>query len=119
MAYGVTLTVARSLGEFGAVLVVSGNLIGTTQTATLYIHDGIESFHTEGAYAASLFWPPYRSSCWWEWKPWADDWTPDRGMRHELDLDAGEAKFGVAGEQRFRGAPHPAPARFEHEDMHS
>jgi sulfate transport system permease protein len=54
LAYGVTLTVARSLGEFGAVLVVSGNLIGQTQTATLYIHDGIESFHTEGAYAASL-----------------------------------------------------------------
>ena len=54
LAYGVTLTIARSLGEFGAVLVVSGNLIGNTQTATLYIHDGIESFHTEGAYAASL-----------------------------------------------------------------
>jgi sulfate/thiosulfate transport system permease protein len=54
VAYGVTLTVARSLGEFGAVLVVSGNLVGKTQTATLYIHDGIESFHTEGAYAASL-----------------------------------------------------------------
>ena len=54
VAYGVTLTVARSLGEFGAVLVVSGNLIGNTQTATLYIHDGIESFHTAGAYAASL-----------------------------------------------------------------
>jgi len=54
VAYGVTLTVARSLGEFGAVLVVSGNLIGNTQTATLYIHDGIESFHPEGAYAASL-----------------------------------------------------------------
>lgn len=52
--YGVTLTVARSLGEFGAVLVVSGNLIGQTQTATLYVHDGIESFHTEGAFAASL-----------------------------------------------------------------
>ena len=54
LAYGVTLTVARSLGEFGAVLVVSGNMIGQTQTATLYVHDGIESFHTEGAYAASL-----------------------------------------------------------------
>jgi sulfate transport system permease protein len=54
VAYGVTLTVARSLGEFGALLVVSGNLVGQTQTATLYIHDGIESFHTEGAYAASL-----------------------------------------------------------------
>ena len=54
VAYGVTLTVARSLGEFGAVLVVSGNLIGKTQTATLFVHDGIETFHTEGAYAASL-----------------------------------------------------------------
>ena len=40
LAYGVTLTVARSLGEFGAVLVVSGNMLGQTQTATLYIHDG-------------------------------------------------------------------------------
>jgi sulfate transport system permease protein len=54
VAYGVTLTVARSLGEFGAVLVVSGNVIGHTQTATLYIEDGVESFHPEGAYAASL-----------------------------------------------------------------
>ena len=54
LAYGVTLTVARSLGEFGAVLVVSGNLIGRTQTATLLVHDGIESFRPEGAYAASL-----------------------------------------------------------------
>lgn len=54
VAYGVTLTVSRSLGEFGALLVVSGNILGRTQTATLYVHDSIESFHTEGAYAASL-----------------------------------------------------------------
>ncbi|OJW20783.1 MAG: sulfate ABC transporter [Planctomycetales bacterium 71-10] len=54
VAYGVTLTVARCLGEFGAVLVVSGNVIGHTQTATLYIAEGIDSFHPEGAYAASL-----------------------------------------------------------------
>jgi sulfate/thiosulfate transport system permease protein len=54
LAYGVTLTVARSLGEFGALLVVSGNILGRTQTATLYVHDGIESFNAEGAYAASL-----------------------------------------------------------------
>ena len=54
VAYGVTLTVARSLGEFGAVLVVSGNVIGHTQTATLYIEEGVESFHPEAAYAASL-----------------------------------------------------------------
>jgi sulfate transport system permease protein len=46
--------VARSLGEFGALLVVSGNILGRTQTATLYIHDSIESFNTEGAYAASV-----------------------------------------------------------------
>jgi len=54
LAYGVTLTIARSLGEFGALLVVSGNILGRTQTTTLYIHDGIESFNTEGAYAASV-----------------------------------------------------------------
>lgn len=54
LAYGVTLTVARSLGEFGALLVVSGNILGRTQTATLYVHDAIESFHPEGAYAASV-----------------------------------------------------------------
>jgi sulfate/thiosulfate transport system permease protein len=54
LTYGITLTVARSLGEFGTVLVVSGNLIGRTQTATLYVHDGIESFQPEGAYAVSL-----------------------------------------------------------------
>ncbi|MBX6314948.1 MAG: sulfate ABC transporter permease [Isosphaeraceae bacterium] len=54
LAYGVTLTIARSLGEFGALLVVSGNILGRTQTATLYVHDSIESFHPEGAYAASV-----------------------------------------------------------------
>lgn len=54
LAYGVTLTVARSLGEFGALLVVSGNILGRTQTATLLVHDGIESFHPESAYAASV-----------------------------------------------------------------
>lgn len=54
LAYGVTLTVARSLGEFGALLVVSGNILGRTQTATLYVHDQIEGFRPEGAYAASL-----------------------------------------------------------------
>ena len=36
LAYGVVLTLARSLGEYGAVAVVSGRLIGKTQTATLH-----------------------------------------------------------------------------------
>jgi sulfate transport system permease protein len=54
LAYGITLSFSRALGEFGAVLVVSGNLIGKTQTATLAVHDGIESFQPEGAYAAAM-----------------------------------------------------------------
>lgn len=54
LAYGTTLTVARSLGEFGALLVVSGNILGRTQTATLYVHDQMEGFRPEGSYAASV-----------------------------------------------------------------
>jgi len=54
LAYGVTLTVARALGEFGAVLVVSGSIIGRTQTATLHIHQEFTDFHYAGAFAASL-----------------------------------------------------------------
>lgn len=52
--YGVTLALARSLGEFGAVLVVSGNIIHQTQTATLYIHQQFTDFDYTSAYAASL-----------------------------------------------------------------
>ena len=54
LAYGVTLTTARSLGEFGAVLVVSGSIIGRTQTATLHIHQEFNDFHFQGAFSASL-----------------------------------------------------------------
>jgi sulfate transport system permease protein len=54
IAYGAALVVARSLGEFGALLVVSGNIIGRTQTATLYVHDQVESFEPHGAYVMSV-----------------------------------------------------------------
>lgn len=54
LVYGVTLTVARSLGEFGAVLVVSGNIIMRTQTATLYVHQEFIDFNYHGAYSASV-----------------------------------------------------------------
>ena len=54
LGYGVCLTTARALGEFGAVLIVSGSVIGKTQTATLYIHQEFVDFHYAGAYAASL-----------------------------------------------------------------
>jgi sulfate transport system permease protein len=54
LAYGLTLTVARALGEFGAVLVVSGSIIGRTQTATLLVHQEYTDFHYAGAFGASL-----------------------------------------------------------------
>lgn len=54
VAYGAALVVARCLGEFGALLVVSGNVIGRTQTATLYVHEEVESFQPHGAYVMSV-----------------------------------------------------------------
>ena len=54
LAYGLMLTVARSLGEFGAVLVVSGNIVGKTQTAPLYVYQAYADFDMPTAYAASL-----------------------------------------------------------------
>ena len=54
VAYGVVLTTARALGEFGAVAVVSGHLQGQTETLTLYVQDKFESFDTTSAYAISV-----------------------------------------------------------------
>ena len=53
--YGVTLTIARTLGEFGAVLVVSGNITGVTQTLPIYIFDAWDqNFDTIGSFAGAL-----------------------------------------------------------------
>jgi sulfate transport system permease protein len=52
--YGVVLTLARSLGEFGAVKVVSGNVSLQTQTATLVVQDTYQNFQPETAYTLSL-----------------------------------------------------------------
>ncbi|MGE5341095.1 MAG: sulfate ABC transporter permease [Candidatus Omnitrophota bacterium] len=54
LAYGITLTIARSIGEFGAVMVVSGSIINHTQTATLFIHAQYTDFNYAGAFAAAL-----------------------------------------------------------------
>ena len=54
VAYGVVLTTARSIGEYGAVRVVSGNIEGRTQTMTLLVQDRYEEFDATGAYAASV-----------------------------------------------------------------
>ena len=53
VAYGVVLTTARALGEFGAVSVVSGRIAGQTDTLTLHVQDRYEGFDLAGAYAAS------------------------------------------------------------------
>jgi sulfate transport system permease protein len=54
LAYGVTLTTARVIGEFGAVVVVSGAVAGRTQTFTLFIQDGVENLDLVAAYAGSV-----------------------------------------------------------------
>jgi sulfate/thiosulfate transport system permease protein len=54
VAYGVVLTTARAIGEFGAVSVVSGKIQGKTETLPLYVSDQFESFNVSGAYAASV-----------------------------------------------------------------
>src|SRR5258706_4020911 len=51
LAYGIVLTRARSLGEYGAVAVVSGRLIGKTQTATLIVDERFQNFDQGTAYA--------------------------------------------------------------------
>ncbi len=52
--YGVILTTARCLGEYGAVAVVSGRLQGKTETATLRVEERYENFDLAGAYAISI-----------------------------------------------------------------
>jgi sulfate/thiosulfate transport system permease protein len=54
LAYGVVLTVARALGEFGALIVVAGGVPGESQTLTLLVHARfIDDQNTFGAYAAA------------------------------------------------------------------
>jgi ABC-type molybdate transport system permease subunit len=48
------MSVSRSLGEFGAVLVLGGSISGHTQTATTFIHAAIEERERAGAYGMAL-----------------------------------------------------------------
>ena len=54
LAYGVVLTLARALGEYGAVAVVSGRLVDQTQTVTLVVEERFQNFDQTTAYAASV-----------------------------------------------------------------
>ena len=53
LTYGIVLTIARTLGEFGAVIMVSSNLPGTSQTLTLLVSDRYNRGAEYGAYAVS------------------------------------------------------------------
>ena len=54
LGYGIMLTLARSLGEFGAVLVVGGAISGHTQTATTFIYNALEEREEAAAYGMAL-----------------------------------------------------------------
>jgi len=54
IVYGVVLSLARSLGEFGAVKIVAGRSIGDMETATLLVQREYQNFHEDVAYSVSF-----------------------------------------------------------------
>jgi sulfate/thiosulfate transport system permease protein len=54
LLYGVALTTARSIGEIGAVLIVSGTISGKTETATIYIFTALEERLEAQAHVVAL-----------------------------------------------------------------
>jgi sulfate transport system permease protein len=53
LGYGVVLAIARSLGEYGAVAVVSGRLVDRTQTMTLFVEERFGNFDQQAAFSAA------------------------------------------------------------------
>jgi sulfate transport system permease protein len=54
LLYGVILTNARAMGEFGAVAVVSGNITGKTQPLPLFVEQAYKQYETQAAYSAAV-----------------------------------------------------------------
>ncbi|OUC12258.1 MAG: sulfate ABC transporter permease subunit CysW [Alkalinema sp. CACIAM 70d] len=54
LLYGVLLTNARAMGEFGAVSVVAGNIARKTQTLPLFVEDSYKQYATGAAFSASV-----------------------------------------------------------------
>nr|WDA99046.1 sulfate transport system permease protein [Gronococcus sybilensis] len=55
LLYGLILTNARAMGEFGAVSIISGNILGKTQTLTLFIEQAHKDYQIQSAFSAALF----------------------------------------------------------------
>jgi sulfate/thiosulfate transport system permease protein len=54
VVYGVVLSLARSIGEFGAVKIVAGSVIGETQTGTMIVQEKYQNFEQDTAYSVSF-----------------------------------------------------------------
>jgi sulfate transport system permease protein len=54
VAYGIVISTARVLGEFGAVSIVSGKISGQTETLPIFVSKQFEQFQYPAAYAASI-----------------------------------------------------------------
>ncbi|HEX2620673.1 MAG TPA: sulfate ABC transporter permease subunit [Phototrophicaceae bacterium] len=54
MIYGIVLTLARALGEFGAVAVIGGGVQGVTETATIYVFRSLHDRNNVGAYGMAI-----------------------------------------------------------------
>jgi sulfate transport system permease protein len=54
LLYGLILTNARAMGEFGAVSVVSGNIVGKTQTLPLFVEEAYKQYQTQAAFSAAV-----------------------------------------------------------------
>ncbi|BAT52555.1 Sulfate ABC transporter, permease protein CysW [Nostoc sp. NIES-3756] len=54
LLYGIILTNARAMGEFGAVSVVSGNIANKTQSLPLFVEDAYKQYETEAAFSAAV-----------------------------------------------------------------
>ena len=53
LGYGTVLCFARAIGEYGAVAVVSGRLVGQTQTLPLYVEERFENFDQSAAFSVA------------------------------------------------------------------
>jgi sulfate/thiosulfate transport system permease protein len=54
LLYGVILTNSRAMGEFGAIVVVSGSIAGKTQTLPLFVEEAYKQYNTTSAYSAAV-----------------------------------------------------------------
>jgi sulfate transport system permease protein len=54
LLYGVLLTNARAMGEFGAVAVVSGSILGRTQSLPIFVEQAYKNYETEAAFGSAV-----------------------------------------------------------------